>query len=158
MMYASAVWSSCSIENLRRVLRLQKRAARVVLDADTRANSVELFKKLEWLPFFCEAKVNMCVLVHKRLYGGCPVYIEDILRVNSDIHDRNSRYSSINLVCPRFNRETEGGRSFSVRMARLWNALPNKLKAIKSANNFKKALINFYIDILKDIDHFTVLC
>ena len=107
--------------------------------------------------FSCEVKVNVCVLVHKRLFCDCPVYIEDILRENSNIHDRNSRYGSINLVCPRFKRETEGGRSFSVRMARLWNALPNKLKVIKSVNNFKKALINFYVDILKDIDHFTVL-
>ena len=32
--------------NLQRVLRLQKRSARAILDADTLANSVELFVKL----------------------------------------------------------------------------------------------------------------
>ena len=35
---------------LQRVNRLQKRSARVILDADTLANSVELFMKLNWLP------------------------------------------------------------------------------------------------------------
>ncbi|CAB4028026.1 Hypothetical predicted protein, partial [Paramuricea clavata] len=43
--------------NLDRVLRLQKRAAKVILDAVMRANSAELFKKLNWLPFFCEVKM-----------------------------------------------------------------------------------------------------
>ena len=43
-----------------------------------------------------------------------------------------SRYGSINIVCPLFNRETEGGRTFSVRMSRLWNSLPNELKSINS--------------------------
>lgn len=97
----------------------------------------------------------MRVLVDKRRYGECPVYIEETTGVNSNIHDRSSRYGSINLVCPRFKRETEGGRFFSVKMAKLWNTLPNKLKMIKSTDNFKTALTNFYIDIFKDIDYFT---
>jgi hypothetical protein len=63
------VSTACSRENLERVLRLHKRAARVILDADMRANSAKLFKKLKWLPFFCEVKIQMCVLDHKRLYG-----------------------------------------------------------------------------------------
>ena len=37
---------------------LNKRAARVILGADTKANSVQLFRKLDWVPFFHEAKVN----------------------------------------------------------------------------------------------------
>ena len=105
MMYGSTVWSACSRENLETVLRLQKRAARVILEADMRANSVVLFKKLKWLPFFCEVKIQMCVLVHKRLYGECLAYIKETLRVNTDIHNLSSRYGSINIVCPRFNKE-----------------------------------------------------
>ena len=98
MMYGPTVWSACSRENLERVLRLQKRAARVILDADMRANSVELFKKQKWLPFFCEVKIQMCVLVHKHLYGECPAYIKETLTVNPDIHNRLSPYGSINIV------------------------------------------------------------
>ena len=43
MLYASTVWTSCSVENIQKVFRLQKRAARVILGADTKANSVKLF-------------------------------------------------------------------------------------------------------------------
>ena len=42
MLYASTVWTSCSVENMQKVF---KRAARVILGADTKANSVQLFKK-----------------------------------------------------------------------------------------------------------------
>ena len=55
--------------NLQRVLRLQKRSARAILDADTLANSVELFVKLNWLPLHLEVKVNICIQVHKRISG-----------------------------------------------------------------------------------------
>ena len=156
IMYGSIVWSACSRENLEKVFRLQKRAARVILDADMQPNSIELFKKLTWLPFFCEIKIQMCVLAHKRLYGECPAYIKETLKTNSDIHNRRSRYGSINIVCPRFARETEGGRTFSVRMSRLWNSLPSELKSITSINIFKTSLRTFYANILKDMVHLKV--
>ena len=55
MFYGSTIWSNCSDDNLKRILKLQKRAARVALGADTRSNSVNLFNKLGWLPFYDEA-------------------------------------------------------------------------------------------------------
>ena len=78
MIYGSSVWVSTSVDNLNKVFRLQKRAARVFLNADTRANSVDLFKELSWLPFFHEAKINKCALVHKRLSGDCPDYMSEL--------------------------------------------------------------------------------
>ena len=33
-------------------LKLQKRAARIILDADSQASSVKLFNKLKWIPFY----------------------------------------------------------------------------------------------------------
>ena len=119
MLYRSTIWSNCSADNLTRILKLQKRAARVILGADTRSNSVNLFKKLGWLPFYDEAKVNKCSLVLKRLQGNCPSYMYDLLKCNADLHTRSGRYSALNLVCSRYNRESEGGRTFGVPATRL---------------------------------------
>lgn len=69
MLYGSTIWSNCSADNLTRILKLQKRAAQVILGTDTRSNSVNLFK-LGWLPFNDEAKVNKCSLVLKHLQGN----------------------------------------------------------------------------------------
>ena len=107
--------------------------------------SFELFKKLNWLPLHVEVKVNICIQVHSRINGHSPSFTNDLLVLNSDINDRNSRNRSLNLVCPRFKRETEGDvRTFSGRSARLWNAIPNSLKKIECVLSFKKALIDFF--------------
>ena len=66
MNYVSVIWTSCDQESLGRVLKLQKRAARVILNANNQASSVELFNKLKWLPFYVEAKVAKSSLVFKR--------------------------------------------------------------------------------------------
>ena len=42
--YVSVIWSSCEKELLNRVLKVQKRAARVILYADRQASSVAVFK------------------------------------------------------------------------------------------------------------------
>ena len=67
MLYGSRIWTSCSIDSLIKVLKLQKCAARVILNADTRDKSVELFTKLGWLPFYDEVKVIKCLHVFRRL-------------------------------------------------------------------------------------------
>ena len=128
MMYGASIWASCSTENLIRILRLQRRAAQVILDADTRANSVELFKQLNWLTFCDEVKLNMCTIVYKRFKGNCPPYILDILKYNADFQTCPlGRFSQRNLVCPRSRRETEGGISFHVS-CKLWNSPPSHIK------------------------------
>ena len=110
MLYVSNVWSACSIGNLQRVFRLQRGScARIILDANTQANSDELFTRLDWFPLHLEVKVNICVQVHKRINGRSPGYMSDLLVLNSDINERNNRNSSLNLVFPGFMRETEGG-------------------------------------------------
>ena len=58
MLYSSTIWTSCSKENLLKVLRLQKRAARIILDAERTAPSVDLFNTLKRVPFYAESYVN----------------------------------------------------------------------------------------------------
>ena len=72
MIYGSSIWSNCSADNLTRVLKLQKRAPRVTLGADTGSNSVNFFNKLGWLPFYDEVKVNKFLLVLKRYKEAAP--------------------------------------------------------------------------------------
>ena len=52
MSYADIIWPSCDKDLLYRVLKLQKRAARISLYADRLAPSVTLFNKLGWIPFY----------------------------------------------------------------------------------------------------------
>jgi hypothetical protein len=52
-MYGSVIWTMTSSDNLRRLFRLQKRAARVILGVKVREErTVTLFEKLKWIPYY----------------------------------------------------------------------------------------------------------
>ena len=112
MLYGATVWTTCSADNIKKVLQLQKRAARVILRADTRANSVQLFKKLGWIPFFQEAKINKCSIIYKRLNGDCPGYIEDLLKRNCDVHFKAEQTWSHKLGLSPLQKRNRRGANF----------------------------------------------
>ena len=66
--------------------------------------------------FFHEAKINQCALVYKHLNGVCPDYMLELLKRNIDIRstERQSGYGSLNLICRKYKRESEGARTFQV--------------------------------------------
>ena len=71
MMYASTVWTSCNKEVLERVLRRkQKRAARIILEAQRTSRIVTLFNNLSWILFYNEAYIKRCELAFKRINGS----------------------------------------------------------------------------------------
>ena len=61
-MYGSSICGSVtSKQKLTRLLKLQKRATRDILNKNTRElRTVDLFKSLNWMPFVQEIKVNQC--------------------------------------------------------------------------------------------------
>ena len=145
-MYGCTIWSSCSRENVERVYKLQTRAARVILDANTMERSVNLFRKLNWLPLKDEIKIQKCSVIFRRIVGESPGYVEKLLTRNVDLGNRFNRHSHINLVCPKYHREGEGGRTFRVTGTRLWNSIPVEVKKKNSIGSFKYALRKYFLD------------
>ena len=73
--YASVTWSCCDKESLNRVFKLQKSVARGILSADRDSPSVQLFNKLQWIPFCEENKISCCSLIFKIIQGTLPNYL-----------------------------------------------------------------------------------
>lgn len=46
MLYGSSIWSNCSADNLTRILKLQKRAARVILGVDNNQRRSNIYCKI----------------------------------------------------------------------------------------------------------------
>ena len=90
------VWSSCDEHCLNRVLKLQKRSARIILDADSQASSVKLFNKLKWIPFYEQAKIAKCCIIYKRLQEHVPTYLKSLLKLSCENHSRQTRYANFN--------------------------------------------------------------
>ena len=110
MSYADVIWPSCDKEPLYRVLKLQRRAARIILYANRLAASVTLFHKLGWIPFHEQSKIKKRAIFYKRINGSLLMNTT----INNTQHNRSTRYANYNSICPYYKRETERGRSFAV--------------------------------------------
>ena len=113
ILYASALWTTTSKENLNKVLKLQKRAAWVILDLDTSARSVNMFKQLNWIPYDDEVhefKIFIGIIAttaYKRINSESrsPDYLANMLKLNSSVNSRATRYSNLNFLCPNISEK-----------------------------------------------------
>ena len=156
MSYASTIWGTCNKILLNRILKLQKRAARTIMFADRQAPSVALFNELSWIPFYEQCKIDKCAIFYKRIHNNLPSYLGDCIILNNVRNSRNTRYANFNAICPRYKRETEGGRTFLVTATRQWNNIPLNIRKVDSLNCFKN---NLRSNILKDqqlLHHFSI--
>ena len=152
--YANVVWHNCSSkDNLHKVLRLQKRAARVILNAEPRSPSVQLFNRLGWVPFYIESRIAQCTLAYKRSWGMVPSYLKDCLKKISEYHSRSTRYCNLNFLCPNVKRKTEGGRTFAVSTCIQWNSLPIKTKREPTVKTFSKTVLTEALNEQKYLSH-----
>ena len=93
------IWVSASSKDcLLRILRLQKRAGRILLNAEPRAASIPIFNKLEWLPFYVESNKAKCALLYKRIQHEVPHYMIEQLKLNNYVNSRNTRFAGLNTV------------------------------------------------------------
>ena len=129
---------------------------RVISYADRLTPSVALFNKLGWIPFYEQHKIDKCLIMYKRINGHLPNYLNEHLILNNERHSRNTRYSSINAVCPKYIRETEDGRSFAVSATRLWNSIPIEIRKIDSVTFFKKNMFAKSFNEQQCLHHFII--
>lgn len=153
--YCCTVWGNCTVGNLQRVLRLQKRCARLIFDADTHENSVKLFNKLHWLPIDDIIRIRKLYLLHKINQGHCPAYFNKYIEHISNTHNYNTRSASNNNITTPACKRNSGLRTFHSSACRLWNALDPEPKTL-SHTNFKNYLVKFYRSMTSFLDHFKI--
>ena len=83
MNYLNNVWGNTTQENLKKLQRHQKPAARLALD-DWNSESSELLMKREWLPTASRISHSKMMLVYKILNNMCPGYLNDLLQYKTN--------------------------------------------------------------------------
>ena len=74
--YCCSVWGNAPNDQLLRILRVQKRWGRLILDARLLDNSAQMFQKLQWLPIDNIMRIkNMCMMF-KIVNKECPDYFK----------------------------------------------------------------------------------
>ena len=96
--FGCVVWGNSTNANLTRLVKLQKRAARMILKADFMPPSEQLFNELNWLPFPKRVQYHTCLTVYKSITGQAPEYISSMLTYVSEHHDRQTRSTVLDLL------------------------------------------------------------
>ena len=73
-----------------------------------------------------------------------PIYLNSLLVRNSEIHNRATRHSNINLVCPKYKRKTEG-RTFTTRTIKDWNSMNANIGNNSSLASFKRNVFKSFL-------------
>ena len=125
---------------MNRLLTLQKRAARIILQADFMTPSNKMFQEFSWLTFSQIVQYHTCVMFFKSLNGQAPEYLTNLLARSSETHDRSLRSNDKEFLRIPFSRTAYYNELFSVTGSHLWNSWPLQLRQESSLNAFKKSL------------------
>ena len=152
--YSLSAWGSCSSHLLSRLLRLQKRAAKLLFNDDFSQPSVSLFSKLKWLPIFDLIKIRKLVLLFTILSNpDAPHCLKHKFNSLSSFRSTGlrTRACAFNLQVP-FPRSNSGKRSFAYSAATLFHCLDADLEQIASVSLsstiFSSRLHNFKHNLL----------
>ena len=140
--YCSIVWGTGCRENENVITKLQKKAARLILDADPLSPCKEMFRKLNWLPFKELVKYKQACLIYKSKTDQAPSYIQDSFANVTDCVSNSLRSSAQNkLYLPRAH-----SKSLSYLGVNIWNSIPNDIRHAESLSRFKVGYHNLLLE------------
>uniref|UniRef100_A0A1B6II05 Uncharacterized protein n=1 Tax=Homalodisca liturata TaxID=320908 RepID=A0A1B6II05_9HEMI len=133
MRYGLTVWGFSSLQNLHRVLLLQKNAIRIMAELGFRDSCRGMFKRLK-----LQTVANLYIgeVITYAVNKGLVQFL--------DTHPYNTR-NRANYRLPAHHL-TAYEKKPSYIGARLFNILPPTLKEQKSNSNFKEALLDWLLD------------
>ena len=137
--YCSSFWGICSKENQTKIIKIQKKTGRLILEAPPLTPSKQMFQQLKWLPSNEIVKqLKQVSIVYKTVNGNAPQYIQTMF-TNIKDHSNYSLRSSTNkkIFVPRTHH-----KSLSYTGVIIWNALPENIESSEIFIEFKNLCIN----------------
>ena len=136
--YCSAVWSNRYQSQTTQLRKVQKRAARLILNQSYETPSAELFTNLKWMTLDERFEFNRVVTIYKCLHNCAPSYLQSDLINPSDFHDHFTRHTiSGKLSLPKFKTDCYK-YSPIVSSISAWNRLDSEIREASSIYSFKK--------------------
>ena len=140
--YCITVWGYSANHHLDKLLKFQKRAARIIMDKEFDYPSATLFQELKWMTVYERLQYKTATLVFKSLTNMSPLYLSS--KFHTVLYQNRQLRSSTNnlLYVPKPNLEIFR-KSISYAGPKLWNSLPLEIRNAKSILSFKSLYIKF---------------
>ena len=136
--YCCEIWGLRYNMQTDRIIKLQKRAARIILKCNMYKPSKEMFAELKWLPFNLRVTYFKCVFMFKCLKGLSSNFYCNTFKFACNSHNFNTRFSANNNVITAEVHTECFKHSLFYSSIIMWNNLPSDIKQSQSLSVFKK--------------------
>ena len=125
---------------------IQNTAARLVTRTKVSSHISPVLHELHWLPVKFRLQYKLLLLAYRAVNGPAPSYISELLDYYQPSRS-GLRSENKNLLDEKMSSRSWGDRAFAVAAPRLWNTLPDDIRACSSLESFKTALKTHLMDL-----------
>ena len=143
--YCLGVWGNTEKHNLHHIQMLQKRVIRSIGNVGYLAHTKDLFRKFNVLRCEDLFKINVYKFMYKLMNNLLPCHIKSYFNMQQVTHTYSTRQVG-NLAITKYKTELYS-KSIRILGPKLWNNLPEEIKASPSLNSFKKNVTKFIQDL-----------
>lgn len=146
--YADISYPDLNDEHLRKLERMQNYCIRFIFGLRKFDHVSQFRRDLKWLTIRDRRNFHLLSLLYNVLfYPLSPNYLKNRFTFLSNTHDRNLRSSSNLILNIPLHSSTSYSNSFTIKSAKLWNALPLSVRIAPSITIFKKLLREHYLSL-----------
>jgi len=136
--YCNSVLHGVPSSTIQKLQRIKNNAAHIVLQAPRRSDVNSLQQTLHWLPVEQRINYKLAVLTFKTQQTSSPQYLNQHISLRTSA--RNTRSSSVPLLCVPFQRTSFARQSFSTAAPLTWYSLSPAVLTCDPLFTFKSRL------------------
>ena len=136
--YCCEIWGNTYDKRLNPLIKLQKRAIKIMCGLKWRESSSKWFEKLRVLKFVDLIKYQTCIHMFKANCCSLPINVQNMFNKSCETHNYNTRNKN-NFHVKSVHSEKRK-MSVNITGVSLWNELPKQLKESRTINVFKNKL------------------
>ena len=141
--YGVMLWGTALKRDTKPLNTLQKKAIRIINNANYNAHTTPLFKSSNILMFEDMYKLHICKFMYQCTKDALPSGLSGIFTANAHLHCHNTRQRYDPHVISKCTACAM--QSVLHKGPQLWHKLPNTIKDTKTLHSFNKALKSHFI-------------
>ena len=153
LLYGITAWGRAGKTHRNIILRLQKRALRLMFFCDYKTHAIPLFISSSLLPLDLLYFKSVAILMHDVSNNISPPQINNLFHYQHNIHSYITRSSTRGNFFLKYSRINKQNMSFSRNGVRIWNSLSSEFHQMPKTK-FKRNIHNMLLQKLSEANEY----